>query len=120
MPIISVRPLPPIITGNVEGIDDTKPLAVTRTTTGSRPKATLQWTLGQKDVTYNATERSNHITASDTYTVISDLTYIVGNNDNGKVLICKVDNIAIPLGLQHTTILNVKCKHSKHMLSSTK
>jgi hypothetical protein len=61
---------------------ETKPLVVTCTTTGSRPKAALQWTIGQKDVTSDATERSIHTTASDTYTVISDLTYSVGKSDN--------------------------------------
>jgi hypothetical protein len=40
--------------------------AVTCTTTGSRPRTTLEWTIGQRDVTSNATERSSNITASDT------------------------------------------------------
>jgi hypothetical protein len=65
----------------------TKPLDVTCTTTGSRPKATLQWTIGQKDVTSDATERSIHITASDIHTVTSDLTYSVGKSDNGHVIL---------------------------------
>jgi len=114
-----VKPLLPTITGNVASIEETKPLVVTCTTTGSRPEATLQWTLGQKDVTSNATRRSNHMKASDTYTVISDLTYSVGKNDNGEVLICTVRNTVYPPGLQHSTILNVKCKHNKYILSST-
>jgi hypothetical protein len=84
-----VRPFPPTITGYVGSIEETKPLVVTCTTTGSRPKATLHWTIGQKDVTSNATERSSHITASDTHTVTSDLTYSVGKSDNGHVLTCK-------------------------------
>jgi hypothetical protein len=46
-----VKPLQPTITGNVENIEDTKPLVVTCITTGSRPRATLQWTIRQKDVT---------------------------------------------------------------------
>jgi hypothetical protein len=61
-----VRPLPPTITGNVGCIEETKPLDVTCTSTGSRPRATLQWTIGQKDVTSYATEWSNHINATDT------------------------------------------------------
>jgi cell adhesion protein 4 len=108
--IISVRPLPPTITGYTGSIEDTTPLDVTCTTTGSRPKATLQWTIGQKDVTSDATERSSNITASDTYTVISDLTYSVGKSDNGQVLTCKVVNVAAPSGIQTTKTLNVKCK----------
>jgi hypothetical protein len=92
-----VRQFPPTITVNVDSIEETKPLDVTCTTTGSRPKATLQWTIGQKDVTSNATERSSHITASDTYTVISDLTYSVGKSDNGQVLICKAVSVAAPV-----------------------
>ena len=105
-----MKPLIPTITGNVDSIEETKPLVVTCTTTGSRPKATLQWTIGQKDVTSDATERSSHITASDTYTVISDLTYSVGRSDNGNVLTCKADNIAASSGAQTSITLNVKCK----------
>jgi len=108
--IISVKPLQPTITVKVDSIEETKPLVVTCTTTGSRPKATLQWTIGQKDVTSDATERSHHITASDTYTVVSDLTYSVGKSDNGQVLICKAVNVAASSGVQATITLNVKCK----------
>ena len=88
----------------------TKPLDVACITTGSRPRATLQWTIGHKDVTSDAIERFNHITASDTYTVISDLTYSVGKSDNGQVLICKAVNLAASSGLQTSTTLNVTCK----------
>ena len=104
-----MRPFPPIITGYVGSIEETKPLVVSCTTTGSRPKATLQWTIGQKDVTSDATERSSYVTASDTYTVISDLTYSVGKSDNGQVLTCKVVNVAAPSGIQTTKTLIVKC-----------
>jgi hypothetical protein len=102
-----VKPLQPTITVNTGSIEDT--LDVTCRTTGSRPKATLQWTIGQKDVTSDATERSSYITASDTYTVISDLTYSVGKSDNGQVLTCKAVNVAAPSGIQTTKTLNVKC-----------
>ena len=105
-----MRPFPPAITGNTGSIEETKPLVVTCTTTGSRPKATLQWTIGQKDVTSNSTERFSHITTSDTYTVISDLTYSLGKSDNGQVLTCKAVNVAAPSGVQVSKTLNVKCK----------
>ena len=105
-----MRPFPPTITGYVGRIEETKPLVVTCTTTGSRPKATLHWTIGQKDVTSDATERSFHITASDIHTVTSDLTYSVGKSDNGQVLICKAVNLAASSGLQTSTTLNVTCK----------
>jgi len=105
-----VKPLRPTITGYTGRIENTKPLDVTCTTTGSRPRATLQWTIGQKDVTSDATERSSHNTASDTYTVISDLTYSVGKGDNGQELRCKVANVAVPSGVQTKITLNVKCK----------
>ena len=103
-----MRPFLPTITVNVDSIEETKPLDVTCTTTGSRPRAILQWTIGQKDVTSNATERSSP--ASDTYIVISDLTYSVGKSDNGQVLICKAVNVAAPSGLHTSITLNVKCK----------
>ena len=110
MHTISVRPFQPTITGNVDSIEETKPLDVTCTTTGSRPRATLEWKIGQKDVTSNATEQFNHITASDTYTVISDLTYSVGKSDNGQMLTCKAVNVAVSSGLQTSIALNVTCK----------
>ena len=110
MHTISVRPFQPTITGNVDSIEETKPLVVTCTTTGSRPKATLQWALGQKNVTSNATERSSHITASDTHTVTSDLTYSVGKSDNGQMLTYKAVNVAVSSGVHTSITLNVTCK----------
>ena len=41
--LFSVGPLPPTI--NVGSIEETKPLDVTCKTTGSRPRATIQWTI---------------------------------------------------------------------------
>jgi hypothetical protein len=105
-----VRPFPPKITGYTGSIEETKPLVVTCLTKGSRPLAALQWTIGQKDVTSDATERPSHITASDTYTVISDLPYSVGKSDNGQVLTCKAVNVAAYSGLQTSITLNVTCK----------
>jgi hypothetical protein len=105
-----VKPLPPKITGYTGSIEETKPLVVTCLTTGSRPRAALQWTIGQKNVTSDATERFSHIIASDTYSVISDLTYSVGKNDNGQVLTCKAVNVAASSGLQTSITLNVTCK----------
>jgi hypothetical protein len=110
MQTISVKPFHPTITGYVGSIEETKPLDVTCTTTGSRPKSTLQWTIGQKDVTSDARERSSHIIASDTYTVISDLTYSVGKGDHGQLLTCKTVNVAAPSGIHTSIALNVKCK----------
>ena len=107
-----MRPLTPTITRYAGSIEETQPLDVTCTTTGSRPKAILQWTIGQKDVQSDATERFSHITASDTHTVTSDLTYSVGKNDNGQVLICKAVNVAASSGIQATKTLDVKCKLS--------
>ena len=105
-----MRPLSPTITVSKVSIEETKPLDVTCTTTGSRPRATLQWTIGRKNVTSNATERFSHITASDSYTVISDMTYSIGKNDNGQVLRCKTVNMAASSGIQTSMTLNVKCK----------
>jgi cell adhesion protein 4 len=110
-----VRPLSPAIIGYTGSIEETTPLHVTCTTTGSRPKATLQWRIGEKDVTSDATELFKYITASDTYTVISDLIYNVGKSDNGQVLICKADNVAAPSDVKTSITLNVKCKVKKYV-----
>ena len=104
---LNLKPLTPMITGYAGSIEETKPLVVTCTTTGSRPRATIQWTLGQQDVTSNATAQSSHITASDSYTVISKLTYNVGRSDHGLVLTCKAVNMAASSGIQATKTLNV-------------
>jgi hypothetical protein len=110
-----VKPLTPSITVNKVSIEETKPLDVTCTTTGSRHKAALYWTIGQKGVTSNATERFSHITASDTYTVTSDLTYNVGKSDNGQVLTCKAVNVAASSGVQANKTLDVKCEFKKYV-----
>ena len=110
-----MKPLQPTITGYTGSIEETKPLNVTCTATGSRPKATLQWAIGQKDGTSNATERSSHITASDTYTVTSDMTYSVRKNDNRQMLACKAINVAAPSGVQTSITLNVTCKIKKYV-----
>ena len=110
-----MKPLAPTITVNVASIEETKPLVVTCTTTGSRPRATLLWTIGQKDVTYNATERSSYITASATYTVFSYLTYSVGKSNHGQVLACQAVNVAASSGIQATRTLNVKCKFNRYV-----
>ena len=112
---LNLRPFPPTITGNVGSIEETKPLDVTCTTTGSRPRATLKWTIGEKDVTSDATEQPSHNTASDIYTVIFDLTYSVGKIDNGKVLSCKAVNVAASSGVLTSITLDVKCKFKKYV-----
>ena len=109
-----MKPLQPTITGNVGRIENTKPLDVTCRTTGSRPKAILQWTIGQKDATHDATRRSSHNTDTNMYTVMSNLTYSVGKNDNGQRLTCKADNVAAASGVKKSITLNVKCKFKKY------
>ena len=110
-----MKPLAPTITGYSGSIEETRPLVVTCTTTDSRPRAALQWTIGQNDVTSDATERSSRITASDTYTVTSDLTYSVEKSHNGKVLACKAVNVASSSGLYTSIALNVTCKFKKYV-----
>jgi len=115
-----VKPLQPSITVSKVSIEETKPLYASCRTTGSRPRATLQWRLGQKDVTSNATEWFNHDKDSDTYRVKSDLAYTVGKSDLGQVLTCKAVNAAAPSGLQTSITLNVKCKLNKVRFSQTR
>ena len=115
-----MRPLLPTITVNAGSIEETKPLDVTCATTGSRPRATLKWKIGQRDVTSNATERSSHITAIDAYIVISDLTYSVGKSDNRQELTCKAVNVAASSGVQTSVTLNVKCKLNTVLATNTR
>ena len=105
-----MKPLQPTITVNNASIEETKPLVAKCTTAGSRPRPTLQWTIGQKDVTSNDTVLFSYSTDSDSYSVISDLTYSLRRSDNGQVLTCKAVNVAAPSGVQTSITLNVKCK----------
>ena len=110
-----MKPLQPTITGYTGSIEEKTPLIVTCTTTGSRPRATLQWTIGQTNVTSAATERSSHNTDTDMYTVMSDLTYSVGKSDNEQVLTCKAVNVAAPSDVKTSITLNVTCKFKKYV-----
>jgi hypothetical protein len=78
----SVRPLPPTINGNIDSIEEAKPLDVTCKTTGSRSRATLQWTIGQKGPIEAATLTALHFNScpcshSPTLYVKSDITVYV-------------------------------------------
>ena len=68
-----------------------------------------------EDVTSDATEEFSHNTVSETYTVISDLTYSVGKSDNGQVLTCKAVNVAASSGIQAKKTLDVKCEFKKYV-----
>lgn len=105
-----MRSLTPTINGNVGTIGETNPLDLTCRITGCRHRATLHWTIGQKDFTSNATEWFSHNTPSDTHTVISDFTNRVGKYQHGQDLRCKAANVVVPIGLQITITLNVTCK----------
>jgi hypothetical protein len=77
---------------------------------GSRPAATIQWTIGQTDVTLYSTTDKAHVTDDETYTLISTLTYKVDRTYNGETITCKAVNIVVPNGVKTSTSLDVKCK----------
>jgi hypothetical protein len=90
--------------------EETVPLKVSCMSNGSRPAATLQWTIGQTDVTLYSTTDKNHVTDDNTYTLISTLTYNVDRTYNGETITCKAVNSVVPNGVQTSTSLDVKCK----------
>jgi hypothetical protein len=74
---------------------------------GSRPAATIQWTIGQTDITLYSTTDKTHVTDDDTYTLISTLTYNADRTYNGETITCKAVNIVVPNGAQTSTSLDV-------------
>ena len=69
--------------------EETVPLPVSCMSNGSRPAATIQWTIGQTDVTLYSTTDKTHVTDDDAYTLISTLTYNVDRTYNGETITCK-------------------------------
>ena len=90
--------------------EETVPLTVSCILNVSRPAATIQWTIGQTDVTLYSTTDKAHVTDDDTYTLTSTLTYNVDRTYNGETITCKALNIVVPNGEQTSTSLGVKCK----------
>ena len=107
--INSVKPKTSFISSPVS-TEDTVPLTVSCMSNGSRPAATIQWTIGQSDVTLYSTTDKTHVTDDETYTLISTLTYNVDSTYNGETITCKALNIVLSNGVQISTSLDVKCK----------
>jgi hypothetical protein len=84
--------------------EETVPLTVSCISNGSRPAATIQWTIGQTDVTLYSTTDTTHVTDDDTYILISTLTYNVDRTYNGETITCKALNIVVPNGEQTSTV----------------
>ena len=108
--INSVKPKTTSFISSPVSTDETVPLTVSCISNGSRPAATIQWTIGQTDVTLHSTTDKPHVTDDETYTLISTLTYNVDRTYNGETITCKALNIVAPNGVQTSTSLDVKCK----------
>jgi hypothetical protein len=108
--INSVKPKTTSFISSPVSTEETVPLTVSCISNGSRPAATIQWTIGQTDVTLYSTTDKNHVTDDNTYTLISTLTYNVDRTYNGETITCKAVNSVVPNGVQTSTSLDVKCK----------
>ena len=108
--INSVKPTATSFISSPVSTEETVPLTVSCISNGSRPAATIHWTIGQTDVTLYSTTDKTHVTDDDTYTMTSTLTYNVDRTHNGETITCKALNIVVPNGEQTITSLDVKCK----------
>jgi hypothetical protein len=108
--INSVKPKTTSFISSPVSTEETVPLTLSCISNGSRPAATIQWTIGQTDVTLHSTTDKPHVTDDETYTLISTLTYNVDRTYNGETITCKAVNIVLPNGVQTSTSLDVKCK----------
>lgn len=86
------------------------------TSTGSRPKASIYWLLGdgKTNITAYATQLPpSHDTTTDTYSVTSTLTYSMDRIYNGKYMFCGARNEATleqEGGVETSKTLNITCK----------
>ncbi|XP_063442099.1 cell adhesion molecule 2-like [Mytilus trossulus] len=94
---LKLKPYPPRFSSDSATTEETKPLVISCTSTGSRPKASIYWFLGDGkiNITTNATQSSpSHDSTTDTYSITSTLIYSVDRIYNGKYLICGASNEA--------------------------
>ncbi|CAG2225932.1 unnamed protein product [Mytilus edulis] len=95
--LFSVKPYPPRFSSDSVNTEENKPLVISCTSTGSRPKASIYWLLGdgKTNITAYATQLPpSHDPTTDTYSVTSTLTYSMHRIYNGKYMICGARNEA--------------------------
>ncbi|XP_071175231.1 neural cell adhesion molecule 1-like [Mytilus edulis] len=86
-----LMPLMPVFSASLVNTLEMVPFSISCTSNGSRPAATIWWTIGQTDVTSTA---SSHETqgVDETFTVTSTLTYTVDRKFNLQPIICTANN----------------------------
>ncbi|VDI14607.1 Hypothetical predicted protein, partial [Mytilus galloprovincialis] len=89
---LNLKSLTPIFNKNQVSTEETAPLTVSCTSYGSRPAATLTWTIGGNDVTSSSTTSPPVRESNDTNTVTSTLTYSVNRTHNKQNIICIASN----------------------------
>lgn len=106
-----MKPLTPIFSTHEISASETIPLAVSCSSYGSRPAATITWTIGGNDYTLNSTQLQPVRELNDTYTVTSTLTLSVNKSYNNQSIICNATNTVGSVTASET--IDVKCKYSK-------
>ncbi|VDI65477.1 Hypothetical predicted protein [Mytilus galloprovincialis] len=94
---LKLKPYPPRFSSDSVNTEENKPLVISCTSTGSRPKASIYWLLGdgKTNITAYATQLPpSHDPTTDTYSVTSTLTYSMHRIYNGKYMICGARNEA--------------------------
>ncbi|XP_076109449.1 uncharacterized protein LOC143078475 [Mytilus galloprovincialis] len=94
---LKLKPYHPRFSSDSVNTEENKPLVISCTSTGSRPKASIYWLLGdgKTNITANVTQLSpSHDPTTDTYSVTSTLTYSMDRIYNGQYMICGSRNEA--------------------------
>ncbi|XP_076109450.1 nephrin-like [Mytilus galloprovincialis] len=94
---VQLKPYHPRFSSDSVNTEENKPLVISCTSTGSRPKASIYWLLGdgKTNITANVTQLSpSHDPTTDTYSVTSTLTYSMDRIYNGQYMICGSRNEA--------------------------
>ncbi|XP_052063727.1 uncharacterized protein LOC127703253 isoform X2 [Mytilus californianus] len=88
---LNLMPLVPILNASFVNTLEMVPFSLSCASTGSRPAATVWWTVGQTDATFEASSQENR-DSDESYTVTSTLTYVVDRKYNLQPITCKANN----------------------------
>ncbi|CAC5359024.1 unnamed protein product [Mytilus coruscus] len=88
---LNLMPLVSILNASFVNTLEMVPFSLSFVSTGSCPTATLWWTVGQTDATFEASSQEKR-DSDESYTVTSTLTYVVDRKYNLQPITCKANN----------------------------
>lgn len=102
---LRLRPLVPTFTPASVSVIENEEFQIKCTTNGSRPEAVYHWEIGGANITSSSQIESSTLDpSSNTYKVVSHLTYTFTKDINSQELICKAISAAAPGGVSAVPI----------------